>query len=167
MSRRHGVAVAVAVAAMVASLVPALWVRATGDEVTLAISPVDPLSLFRGNYVDLRYDVPLPPEVEIEHDVAVYAVFADGRPGTLRRVSTDRPALGDDEWCLRGRVEGRDVAFPNLEQFFVTATQGRELERDLSSMLAVLRVTEGCRGVLVDLVVAGSGDAGAAVPSRP
>ena len=57
MSRRHAIAVAVAIAAMVAALLPPLWIQTTGDDVVLEVAPVDPLSLFRGNYVDLTYDL--------------------------------------------------------------------------------------------------------------
>ena len=152
MNRRHMIAVAVALATMLIALAPPLWVRATGEEVTLGIRPVDPLSLFRGNYVDLRYDAQLPvddlPAGELD---AVYAVFSDTRPGRLLRISEDRPELGADEFCVRGRFAGDRVEFPHLEQFFVTAERGRELERNLGDMVAVLRVTDGCRAVLVDL----------------
>ena len=44
MSRRHAIAVAVAIAAMVAALLPPLWIQATGDDVVLEVAPVDPLS---------------------------------------------------------------------------------------------------------------------------
>ena len=89
MTRRHVIAVGVALLSMLVVLVPPLWVRATGDEVTLEIRPVDPLSLFRGNYVDLRYDIGLPRDAP-DDDGAVYAVFADERPGRLLRVVEDR-----------------------------------------------------------------------------
>jgi uncharacterized membrane-anchored protein len=150
-TRRHAIAVAVALAAMLIALVPPLWVRATGDEVTLGIRPVDPLSLFRGNYVDLRYDAVLPGGLVRNEDDAVYAVFADTRPGRLLRVSDSRPDLAADEFCVRGRLAGDRVEFPHLEQFFVTAERGQDLERNLDDMVAVLRVTGGCRAVLVDL----------------
>lgn len=150
MTRRHVIAVVVALLAMSAVLLPPLWVRATGDEVTLAIRPVDPLSLFRGNYVDLRYDVELPREMP-NLDRAVYAVFADERPGRLLRVVEDRPDLDDGEFCIRGRAEYGSMSFPQLEQFFVTPERGRELESRLNEMVAVLKVTSRCRAVLVDI----------------
>jgi len=149
-TRRHVIAVVVALLAMSAVLLPPLWVRATGDEVTLAIRPVDPLSLFRGNYVDLRYDVELPREMP-NLDRAVYAVFADERPGRLLRVVEDRPDLDDGEFCIRGRAEYGSMSFPQLEQFFVTPERGRELESRLNEMVAVLKVTSRCRAVLVDI----------------
>lgn len=150
MTRRHVIAVAVALAAMLAALLPPLWVRATGDEVTLAIRPVDPLSLFRGNYVDLDYDVDLPRGAD-GLDGAVYAVFADERPGRLLRVTENRPDLDDGEFCVRGLAEYGDLSFPQIEQFFVTPERGRELEERLSEMVAVLKVTGGCRAVLADI----------------
>jgi len=149
-TRRHVIAVVVAVLAMLAVLLPPLWIRMTGDEVTLAIRPVDPLSLFRGNYVDLRYDVDMPrdaPNVE----GSVYAVFADERPGRLLRVTADRPDLDDGEFCVRGESMNGSLSFPHLEQFFVTPERGQELEQRLSRMVAVLNVTGGCRAVLVDI----------------
>lgn len=85
MSRRHAIAVAVAIAAMVAALLPPLWIQTTGDDVVLEVAPVDPLSLFRGNYVDLTYDLDF--EVDDtgrdrswEWNEVVYVVFDDARP---------------------------------------------------------------------------------------
>ena len=157
MTRRHVIAVIVGLVAMTLVLVPPLWVRATGDEVTLAIRPVDPLSLFRGNYIDLQYtalsgdaDPVMIPE-GVARDGVVYAVFADGRPGRLVRVVRDRPRLAEGEYCIRGRAQYGSLSFPQLEQFFVTPERGREIEQHLSDMLAVVKVTGGCRAVLVDL----------------
>ncbi len=151
MSRRHRIAVLIGLLAIAAALVPPLWIRLTGDEVTLAIRPVDPLSLFRGNYVDLRYDAPIPPGVDVPFGDQVYVVFADERPARVLRVDVDRPSTSAGEFCLRGRSVGSEVEFPELEQFFVTPELGRELETNLSEMVAVARVTGGCRAVLVDI----------------
>jgi len=66
------------------------------------------------------------------------------------RVSGDRPELGDGEVCVRGRTLSRsNVAFPELEQFFVTPDEGRRLERDLGDMVGIVKATAGCRAVLV------------------
>lgn len=151
MTRRHLIAIAVGVAAMLAALLPPLWVNATGEQVYLEIEPVDPLSLFRGNYVDLRYndDVDIPDEIDV--DDAVYVVFTDDRPASAVRVSVGRPDLDPGEFCMRGRARSDSVDFPQLEQFFVTPEKGREIEDELGRYLAVIKVTDGCRAVLVDL----------------
>ncbi len=151
MTRRHLIAVAVAVSAMLAALLPPLWVSATGETVYLEIEPVDPLSLFRGNYVDLRYDASVDIPDEIDWDDAVYVVFTDDRPASAVRASVGRPDLGPGEFCLRGRARSSSVDFPQLEQFFVTPEKGREIENNLRRYLAVIKVTGSCRAVLVDL----------------
>lgn len=151
MTRRHVIAIAVAVGAMLAALLPPLWVNATGEQVYLAIEPVDPLSLFRGNYVDLRYDVDVDISDGIDWDDAVYVVFTDDRPASAVRVSVDRPDLASGEVCMRGRARSNSVDFPQLDQFFVTPEKGREIEDELGRYLAVIKVTDGCRAVLVDL----------------
>ena len=101
--------------------------------------------------LQLRYDAPLPPGTRDRSGAAVYAVFSDARPGRLLRVSEARPDIGPTEFCVRGRLAGDRVEFPHLEQFFVTPERGRDLERNLDAMVAVLRVTDSCRAVLIDI----------------
>lgn len=156
MSRRHGIAVGVALVAMLLGLAQPVWIRATGDEVALALQPVDPLSFFRGNYVDLNYDV----EVDIAgtptRNEPIYVVFDDSRPANVVRASTESPDLGPGETCVRGRSRGQgNVSFPALEQYFVTSEEGRRLERNLGDMVGVLKTTAGCRAVLVSIEPAG------------
>lgn len=149
MSRRHAIAVGVAVVAMVIALVPPLWVRTTGTDVALSLAPVDPLSLFRGNYVDLRYDVDASPAFPVEFGETVYVTFdAASRPATVTGVSESVPSLDAGEVCVRARWENGGVGFPELEQFFVTADEGRLLERDLGDMVGIVRATDSCRAVL-------------------
>ncbi len=162
MTLRHAIAVAVAVGAMCLSLVQPLWIRTTGTEVALALEPVDPLSLFRGNYVDLTYDisVELPGTTvgndrvtsDLDYNDLVYVVFDDARPANAVRSSIERPTLGPGETCVRGTVRGRDrIEFPALEQYFVTPDEGRRLELDLDSMVGVVKATGSCRSILVRL----------------
>jgi hypothetical protein len=148
-TRRHWVAVGVAFFAMLVALVPPLWVRSTGTEVTIEVRPADPLSLFRGNYVDLVFEAELIGG-EFQDTRAVYAVFADELPARLLRVSDDRPPLDTGEFCVRGESDGRSVRFPHLEQFFLTSERARELG-NLAGHVAVLRVTGRCSAVLIDV----------------
>ena len=119
MTRRHVIAVLVACAAMLAVLGPPLWVRVTGEEVTLAIRPVDPLSLFRGNYVDLMYSAPTDADPDliaeaVSEDRAVYVVFENRRPGVLRRIELGPPKLADDEFCVKTWRENEVLVAPML-----------------------------------------------------
>lgn len=151
MNRRHAVAIIVALLAMVAALAQPLWIRSTGTEVALELRPVDPLSLFRGNYVDLNYDTPVETGDRYWGD-PVFVVFNDERPAQALRLADDRPTLSSGETCLQGTVRssGR-VGFPDLEQFFVTPEEGGRLERELGTMVGVIRATGSCRSILVGI----------------
>ena len=152
MTRRHTFAIAIALMAMFLSLAQPLWIRTTGDEVTLALEPVDPLSLFRGNYVDLTYDVTADLPYGLDWNDPVYVVFDDARPANAVRTSAERPTLGPGETCIRGKARGQgNVEFPELEQYFVTPTEGRRLERDLNNMVGVVKTTSSCRAILVNI----------------
>lgn len=151
MTRRHLIAVLVGLAGMLLALVPPLWIRATGQEVALALQPVDPLSLFRGNYVDLRYDVGVEIPDDLDSEATVFVVFDAERPANVLRVSSDRPVLDSGETCIRGRLGFREVSFPELEQYFVTQEDAREIERGLSELLGIVKTTRSCRAILVDL----------------
>lgn len=152
MTRRHAIAVAIGLATMVIALAQPLWIRTTGDEVALAIRPVDPLSLFRGNYVDLTYDVPFDVPNELAYGEVAYVVFDDDRPANAVRLESSRPTLGPNETCIRGEVRSTDqVDFPALEQFFVTPEEGALLEQDLSSLVAIVKTTGSCQAILVSL----------------
>ena len=150
MKQRQAIAVLIGLLAMAAALAQPFWIRSTGDEATLDIGPVDPQSLFRGNYVDLRYDIPLQDFIT-QSDKTMYVVVDNARPAQVLRIVEDNPDLADGEFCIRGRADFDRVSFPNLEQFFVTEEVGRELENSLDSMVAVVKVTGGCRAVLVDI----------------
>ncbi len=155
MTRRHLIAVATAVAAILLALLPPLWVRATGDEVTLAMRPVDPLSFFRGSYMDIRYDVPTPlgsNTEDAERGDAVYVLFADERPGRALEVTIERPSPTDGQFCLQGRLQFEQIEFPQLEQLFVNADRAREIDALRGQALAQLKVTGRCQAVLIDIV---------------
>jgi len=151
MTRRHIIAVAVSGACMLVAFIPPLWIRSTGTDVALDIRPVDPLSFFRGNYVDLDYNVPVVGgDLDGWHS-DVYAVFNDQRPARVVRVSKERPVLGAGETCLQGNLQDDFMRFPQFEQFFVTADEGGRLETSLRDMVGIIRTTDSCRGVLITL----------------
>ena len=149
MSRRHAIAVSVALASMLLALAQPLWIQITGEEVALEIQPVDPLSFFRGNYVDLTYDVDVQVPASLGSGDVAFVVFDDSRPAKPLRVTADRPSLAPNESCIRGQVNFRDgVRFPALEQYFVTPEEGSRLERDLANMVGVIKTTDSCRAIL-------------------
>ena len=97
---------AIVMAAMVASAAMPLW---TGAEVRVATLPVDPRSMFRGNYARLNYDFSTLPEDaldgvrEFRAGEVVYVSLESGEDGLHRYAgaSLERPAEGV---FLRGRI---------------------------------------------------------------
>jgi uncharacterized membrane-anchored protein len=150
--RRQAIAVVIGFIAIGLAMVQPVWIRSTGSEVALEIRPIDPQSFFRGNYVDLNYDIEGPGRSDLVEDGATaYVVLNGARPADILRVTLERPKLAEGEFCVRGKVDNDRVAFPNLEQFFVTPELGLEIENSLNTMVAVVKTTGACRSVLVDV----------------
>lgn len=119
-----------------------------GREIRLAVVPVDPRDLFRGDYVVLSYDISrietkdTPADPNINWGDTVYVGIDDGADGwratALRR---ERPESGT---FIRGTITGVTgesggecppilgcqtyTVDYNLEQFFVPEGTGREIE---------------------------------------
>jgi len=142
-----------------------IWDRssllANGREVVLEVIPVDPRSLFRGDYVILGYDisrVELPAGAPRPKRNAPYYVTLKKGEGTLWTVAgagAEHPrSVAADEVVLKGKVDyvsdaadradARSVVGVNygIESFFVPEGTGRDLERmvgdkKISAIIAV------------------------------
>ncbi len=172
---RHRVWLAVGAVALLQStmLGAIVWDRVQllkhGREVVLPIIPVDPRSLFRGDYVQLSYDVSRVPgrllEGSPQRGEAVYVSIARGADGawTAIRVTPGHTGAGGaDGIVLRGRLEhggsdGQDaVVRYGIESYFVPEGKGRELEalaRDqkLAAVVAVdARGHAAIKGLMID-----------------
>lgn len=154
-----------------------IWERAsllaTGREVVLDVVPVDPRSLFRGDYVILGYDmsrIDLPsgmPRPQRGEDIYVTLQKGDGDRWAVAGASLERPTgTASDQVVLKGRVQysslGSGQAPPQtsvrygIESFFVPEGTGRELEalvreKKLSALIAVdSEGNAGIKGLIVD-----------------
>lgn len=148
-----------------------------GREIRLAVVPVDPRDLFRGDYVVLSYDISrieakdTPSDPDINWGDTVFVAIeedADGwRATALRR---ERPDSGT---FIRGTVtnltseqggecppilgcETYDIDY-NLEQFFVPEGTGREIEtlRNDQRVSVDVALADDGRAALKRLVVDG------------
>lgn len=119
------------------------WIRARGDTVWLRTAPVDPRDLFRGDYVQLEYDIAQPTvaqwqpvQAADEPRQTVYARLSVGADGLaqLAALSLDKPAHGpfirgrigkqvQRDWRHRGRVKY------GIEKYFVPQGEGLALEQ--------------------------------------
>ncbi|HET6389113.1 GDYXXLXY domain-containing protein [Hyphomicrobium sp.] len=150
----------------------------SGREITLAVQPVDPRDIFRGDYVTLGYDISrlktpnaqtdFPPgAASVGSDVYVTLAGATDGSWTLTRVGSAYPsAVAPGETVLKGRVnsiwrdESAGQTFINvrygIENYFVPEGTGRVLEDKVRSheIKAIVAVatdgTAALKGLIVD-----------------
>lgn len=136
----------------------------TGDDVLLRTVPVDPVDMFRGDYVVLRYDIST---IDITKLGQIGGVFIIGDTvyvslrldeqgvASATLVSKDRPREG---LFIRGKVE--DVRTETLrvsygiESYFVPQGTGRQIERQ-GDMLVRITVDEFGNAVIRNVVIDG------------
>lgn len=143
---RIGFVTLVLTAALAALVVWRQMPLLTGREVVLLTQPVDPRSLFRGDYVDLTYtvsslsdaDMPLPPDLAPGQTVFVPLVADAGEPGWRAAGVMTREPVGPVLF-LRGRVESVFTEWP-----------GPAPENGEPPPLPDTCAPEGCRRLVVD-----------------
>ena len=157
-----GVVAALQTAALLWMVVDRNRVLSSGTEVVLPVIPVDPRSLFQGDYVRLGYEIgaSLPDNDGISGARRpVFAVLAKAADGTWSRVAVApvRPAsVAPDQVVLAGSQRWNQAEF-GIETFFVPEGKGPELEKLIGDkkLSAVLRVDASGRAALAGLLVDG------------
>lgn len=147
---------------------PYMLIVANGQTVTLKTIPVDPRSIFRGDYVVLSYEIGQdydgPSVTGEEYGYGVMRVYAilENQGDAHERVGfgTSVPKLEDGQACIQGEATytawGPDerrhvtVRFPDIEQFFVEEGVGRELEqaRNGRRLYVDVATTKSCKAVI-------------------
>ena len=144
MTRWHWLiaAVALQLGVLATEYLGSVWPLWTGEEVRLEIAPVDPRSMFRGNYARLAFTVAtVEPELfkgvkkEIRRGQVVY-VFLEKREGDVwhaTRVQLEQPISG---LFMRGRLtqawSGADHPLRvryGIEAWFAPKEKALEIER--------------------------------------
>lgn len=143
---------------MLAKAAMPLW---TGTEVRVKTIPVDPRSLFRGNYARLNYEFgTLPADVPIDANqlgigVVVYVQLRAENDGLYRYAGATLEKPHDGIY-LRGRISSNYSPYQvlyGIEAFFAPKQKALQLERELrSSGVAVLMVSSGGQAALKDIV---------------
>lgn len=148
----------IVLAGMVAGAAMPLW---TGKEVRVATLPVDPRSMFRGNYARLTYAFSTLPDDaldgvrELRAGEVVYVSLESGEDGLHRYAgaSLERP---DEGVFLRGRIQRGRAPYRvryGIEAFFAPKERALRLERELrDSGVAVLKVSASGRAAIEAVV---------------
>jgi len=143
---------------MVVKAAMPLW---TGTEIRVKTVPVDPRSLFRGNYARLNYEIGrLPINVlkgvtrpRIGEVVYVSLELTESGLYGVADASLDEP---DEGVFLRGRIVNHKPPYRvkyGIEAFFAPKKKALQMEKDLGNGgVAVLMVAESGRVALDDVV---------------
>lgn len=141
-----------------------IWLLKTGREVIVPVEPVDPRSLFRGDYVRLGFgfarSIPEPRDYGLASET-IYVTLEKAADGSVVFKAIDKTHPGkvaDNQFVLRGvrsYTRWPRVRF-GFESYFVPEGKGLELEklattRQLSVVLAVdSRGRAAIKGLVID-----------------
>lgn len=137
-----------------------------GKEIHVKTAPVDPRSMFRGNYARLGYDFSRVDTNEftnsdkIRNEEIVYISLKHDRKGIYSFASASL-ATPEDGVFLRGRIESRNSGVASdyfqvkygIEAFFAPKEKALELEQDLrEGAITVLMVSSKGRARIKEIV---------------
>lgn len=133
-----------------------LW---TGQEIRIKTIPVDPRSLFRGNYALLNYDISTLPatafqEKPLRQGETVYVRLEEkNNLYHYAGASLEKP---DQGVFLKGRITSRHAPYRvkyGIEAFFAPKQEALLLQKDLrNGGVAILMVTDDGEVALQDIV---------------
>jgi uncharacterized membrane-anchored protein len=140
-----------------------LW---TGEEIHLKVIPVDPRSLFRGNYAQLRYDIStidvkeLGEHKQFRNGEVVYIKLKPGIDGVyvFDGAGLNKPAAGP---FIRGRIRAPngqedvrkfEVRY-GIEAYFAPKQKALALERELrDGGIAIVMIADNGKSALKDII---------------
>jgi uncharacterized membrane-anchored protein len=99
----------------------------TGTDVILRASIFDPFDVFRGDYINLKYDdiSSLPKSMQFKYGREVYAVLMKNNPyWQLKGIYCDKPELTDSEVIIKGKIEYDSIKY-GIERFYIPEGHGK------------------------------------------
>ncbi len=135
-----------------------------GQEILLKTVPVDPNDLFRGDFVNLRYEISAIDLTRIGYDSPfmdgenVFATLAKGEKfWFVTRVGHYSQPLQRNEVCIKGKVtnsyqNGINVQW-GIESYFVPEGKGRDIEREIRNVSVKVSVDRTCRALIKELYI--------------
>ena len=146
-------------------LIDRLDVQMSGKEVTLALVPVDPRDLLRGDYVIInlaiaRVSVDLPGANEVKEGDRVYVRLEPGTDGLMRAASVGKEVDPSGTAAMAGTIQsvgGSGIRIDyGIDAFFLPEGDGLIIEDlDTERVNLVVAVTEDGRSLPLRLLVDG------------
>ena len=128
----------------------------TGTTVVLQTVPVDPRSLFQGDFVRLDYEIAQLPKLGDGRAIGqtVYVEVREGADGVWRSRRYHQEKPGPGRVFLKGTVTSSDRLDFGIGTYFVPEGTGREIER-AQDVKVRAAVSKGGSAVIKELLVDG------------
>ena len=137
---------------------------AFGREIRLRARPVDPLDVFRGNYVVLRYDISeVAVGFQVRRNETVCVRLTEQNDVWTGDFGLPESDAGDSAICGRARADaaaGEQVGVEyGIETYYASADRAREIERSIGRgrLLAVIDLDDDGSARIKRLEEGGSG----------
>ncbi len=128
-----------------------------GTSVKVKLAPVDPRSMLQGDYVQLRYDISMIPDLQktTHQRERVKVVLRENNQGVYEYAGYVHTQSGwnkpyhrvEGDVLLNGRFNGQNEIVFGTETYFVQEGKGIKLQRDVK--YAYLKVGETGNAILV------------------
>jgi uncharacterized membrane-anchored protein len=137
--------------ALFGQFLPPLFLLKSGTEISLRTRPIDPFSIFRGQYVTLDYEIGTGSGrglLDMDEPRRVYLTLEKKGDFYERVAVSDMiPSLKEGQVCIRGESRWGTTRFPDIGQYFVEEGMGKELEsaRNAHRLIVDAVVDDKCR----------------------
>jgi len=135
-----------------------------GKEILLKTEPVDPRDIFRGDYVNLNYEIStidldrIPFDHNFLEGDPIYAILSEKEKyWTIDSVSHTKPDLNGEEVCMKGKVrwsiENNMNVEWGIESYFVPEGEGIPIQKQIENTSVVVSVGPWCSSVIKQLLI--------------
>ncbi|KGK97892.1 hypothetical protein LI82_09025 [Methanococcoides methylutens] len=145
---------------------PKMVALSFGDDILLKTEPVDPRDVFRGDYVNLNYEISTidldktPYDRDFLFGESVYATLSEKENyWMIDSISHTRPDISDKKVCMKGVVTGNydDTLHVRwgIESYFVPEGEGIPIQMQMENASVIVSVGPGCSPVIKQLLIDG------------
>ncbi|NOZ20791.1 MAG: GDYXXLXY domain-containing protein [Planctomycetes bacterium] len=155
-------AIALQIALLLGMIGRKTYTMAYGQRIVLKCAPIDPRSLFRGDYVILNYEISRPNLKSVKGLKDLYqgqpvyvALRKSGAFWNATGVYSRLPKLSEGEVFIKGRASRGGTITYGIESYFVPEGKGWAIERNRAELTAEIALDRFGHPVLMQVFLDG------------
>ncbi|UGV39848.1 GDYXXLXY domain-containing protein [Methanococcoides orientis] len=163
-SKRFGLLMVYSLIIISLIFLPKMFTLSLGKDILLKTEPVDPRDVFRGDYVNLNYEISTidldktPFDHEFMMGESIYAKLSEKEKyWTIDWVSHRKPDVSDEDVCMKGVVTSSYDDTLNvrwgIESYFVPEGDGIPIQMQMENTSVIVSVGPDCSAVLKQLLI--------------